>query len=139
MFLSPKCPICFCSPVFLFLNPDILLECILHLADIEKCAFSISFFFYSRDIFLIILFSICSAPLLQFPFSGTPCIHIVRSSLPIFDISQFHMNHFYLFFIFKNSFVFVYFSWDAIIVFIYSFFPSSLATISNFKKIIILF
>lgn len=103
VFFLPRCPICFCFLFLFFLNPDILLKCILQLVHIEKCAFSIGTFIFcltQEKIFLIILFSICSAPLLQFPFSGTPIIHIVRPSLPIFDTCQFHMNPFYLVFYF---------------------------------------
>lgn len=67
VFLLPRCPKDFF--LFRFLNSRHSTGNILLVVDIEKYAFSIHFqFLKNRKVFLMICFSICSTPLLQFPF-----------------------------------------------------------------------
>lgn len=78
VFLLPRCPKDFF--LFHFINSRDSTEIYLAASRYWKvCLFNMYFQFclYSRTFFLITCFSIFSGPLLQFPFSATPIIHIL--------------------------------------------------------------
>lgn len=90
IFLLPRCPkVSFFPFLFFFLIPDILLEYILLLVNIEKYAFSI--FLKCRKNFNYIFWYLLSSFASVFFLSNSYYLYI-GSSLPVFSICQFHAN-----------------------------------------------